>query len=153
MAKEQTFTRTEFFSLDKLKDFDGGKMLAAFGEEMKYAAMSCNDRPNDKSPRKVTLEFSLTPVVEPNTGACEGVKLTMKAKSKVPERKSKAYELGIRANGSLLFSNANPENVNQRHIDEEIEKNSAGDKKPAVKPEVVTKPKSKSDDEVNLDGI
>ena len=137
----------EIFTLDKLKDFDGGRILAAVQEEMKYIGLSCRDRPNDKTPRKVTLEISMVPVAEPNTGACEGVSMSFKAKSKVPERKSKTYQLGIKQTGAVVYSSNNPENVNQRHIDDVLEKKPAKGgvgEKPAVKPEVETKPKAKS---------
>ena len=128
----------EIFTLDKLKDFDGGRMLVAFSEEMKYAAQSCIDRPNDKSPRVVTLTLSLVPVAEPNSGACEGVKLKMKAKAKVPDRKSKEYDLGIKQTGAIVFSTNNPTNIRQRHIDDAIEEKGGKPAAAAKKSEVDT---------------
>lgn len=128
----------EVFDLGKLANFDDARIMQAFQEELKYAALSCHDRPGDKSPRKVTLEMTLIPVQEPNSGGCEGINVKFKAKAKVPERKSREYSLNTNRAGQLIFSTTNAANAAQKTFeDAEEEKGRKGVTKAATKPKAV----------------
>lgn len=100
------------FTLDNLKDLDGGKAAFAFEQHVKRAALDCMDRPGDPKPRTVTLVVSLIPVMEPG-GDCTDVEAQIHAKSAVPPHKTKPYSFGLRRNGVLVFNPDSPDNVNQ----------------------------------------
>jgi hypothetical protein len=58
--------------LDTLKDLDFGRPAVAFEQGLSDAVRDCNDRPGDKRPRHVTLDFVITPVVG-QEGLCDEV--------------------------------------------------------------------------------
>jgi hypothetical protein len=79
---------------------------------MADAVRDCIDRPGDKRPRKVTMEFVIVPVVEEN-GSCEGVTGEFKVKTTIPHRQTKPYSFGLNRQGKLFFSEESPSNVDQ----------------------------------------
>jgi hypothetical protein len=100
------------FTLESLRDLDGGKAAVAFTQHVKRAALDCLDRPGDKAARKVTLEISLIPVMEPG-GDCTEVDVQIKASSAVPKHQTKPYSFGLRRGGMLVFNPDATDNVNQ----------------------------------------
>lgn len=100
------------FTLDTLKDLDGGKAALAFEQHVRRAANDCLDRPGDQTARKITLEIKLSPVLNADL-TCDEVKAQIEASSAVPKHRTKEYSFGIRANGMLVFSQDSPDNVNQ----------------------------------------
>lgn len=100
------------FTLDNLKDLDGGKAAAAFETHVRRAAMDCMDRPGDGKARKVILEVTLSPVMDP-AGDCTEVEAQIHAKSTVPPHRTKPYSFGLRRNGVLVFNPDSVENVDQ----------------------------------------
>jgi hypothetical protein len=100
------------FTLDTLKELDGGKAYEAFMMQLGRAALDCYDRPADAKARKVTLEVCLTPILEPG-GDCTEVKAQIHAKSVVPPHRTKEYSFGLRRGGQLAFNVDAPDNVNQ----------------------------------------
>jgi hypothetical protein len=53
------------FKLENLVDLDGGKACVAFEQHVRRAALDCMDQPGDNAARKVTLEITLKPIMEP----------------------------------------------------------------------------------------
>jgi len=104
-------------SLDSLKDLDDGRVLVAFGHELKRAVMDCIDRPGDKNGRTVSLEFKLTPIIGED-GTCDGANGEFAIKSKVPTRKSKSYEFNVNRKGHLIYSSNSPDDIDQTTIDD-----------------------------------
>lgn len=104
-----------------LADLDDGRIATAFEHEIKRAVQDCYDRPSDKKPRTITLEFQLTPITENNGGVVEteGCHGEFKIKSKVPERRSKTYEFKANKQGHLSFSSNSPDNHDQTTIFDE----------------------------------
>lgn len=100
------------FTLESLKDLDGGKALLAFQTHVHRAAVDCMDRPADAKPRKVLLQVEILPVMEPG-GDCTEVALTIQAKSVIPPHQTKAYSMGLRRNGVLVFNPDSPDHVDQ----------------------------------------
>jgi hypothetical protein len=100
------------FSLDTLKDLDGGKASAAFEQHVRRAALDCLDRPGDPAARKVTFEVSLSPRMDP-TGDCTEVEVQIRASSVVPKHQTKPYSFGLRRGGMLVFNPDSTDNVNQ----------------------------------------
>jgi len=100
------------FTLENLKDLDGGKAAVAFLQHVSRAANDCSDRPGDKTARKVTMEITLLPVMEPG-GDCTEVAAQIRVSSTVPKHQTKAYSFGLRRGGILVFNEDAPDNVNQ----------------------------------------
>jgi hypothetical protein len=110
----------ESFSLDNLTELDGGKASLVFEKHLRRAALDCYDRPGDPAGRKVVLEFVLKPVLDED-GSCTEVSAAIAAKSSVPVHKTRAYSLGLKPNGSLVFNPDSPDRVGQSTLfDEEV---------------------------------
>ena len=106
------------FSLDNLKDLDGGKAAVAFEHHVRRAALDCIDRPGDNAARKVTLEITLKPVMDPQ-GECTEVEAQIKASSAVPKHQTKPYSFGLRRGGMLVFNSDSIDAVDQTTIFDE----------------------------------
>lgn len=100
------------FTLDALRDLDGGKAAEAFRLHVQRAALDCLDRPADPKPRVVTLQFSVAPVLETD-GSCDRVEVQINASSKVPNHRTRVYSFGLRRNGILVFNPDSPDSVDQ----------------------------------------
>jgi hypothetical protein len=100
------------FTLESLKDLDGGKAGMAFEQHVRRASLDCLDRPGDESARKVTLEAVIVPVRN-DDGTCDGVTIQFHSSSAVPKHRTKLYSMALRANGMLAFNPDAPDNVNQ----------------------------------------
>lgn len=107
-------------TLNSLSEIDNGRVAEAFMQDLKHVVQDCIDRPSDKNPRVVTLEFTVVPIPENNQGIveCSDVDGNFKIKSKVPTRKSKTYSFRANKQGQLCFSTNSPENVDQTHFDD-----------------------------------
>lgn len=99
-------------TLESLENLDLGKASLAFNQQIKRIAVDCLDRPGDVNARKVTLEVAAKPVVN-DDGSCERVKLQIQVTSKIPSYRTRVYDLGLRKNGVLVFSEDSPENFDQ----------------------------------------
>ena len=100
------------FTLENLENLDLGKASVAFNRQIRRIAEDCLDRPGDVNPRKVTLEIVAKPVTN-DDGSCERVKLQIQVASKIPSYRTRVYDLGLRKNGVLVFSEDSPENIDQ----------------------------------------
>lgn len=100
------------FTLDNLESLDLGKASIAFNQQIRRVAEDCIDRPGDGNARKVNLEILVKPVTEAD-GTCERVKLQIQVTSKVPSYRTRVYDLGLRKNGMLVFSEDSPDNFDQ----------------------------------------
>lgn len=99
-------------NLKALEDFDGGKAAMSFNGHLARIAADCMDRPGDTKARKVTLTFTVVPVISPD-GTCDDVKAKFHIKSSVPDHCSKEYSLGMRRNGVLVFNEDSLDNIDQ----------------------------------------
>lgn len=99
-------------TLDSLEKLDMGKANEGFALHLKRAALDCMDRPGDDKERKVVLEIAVKPLMLPD-GSCDEVKAQIQVFSKIPNHRTKVYSFGLRRNGSLVFSEDSPDNVNQ----------------------------------------
>ncbi len=103
--------------LETLKDLDFGRPAVAFEQAMAVAVSDCCDRPGDKRPRKVALEFIITPIIE-QEGHCDQVEGEFKIKTVLPHRQTKPYSFGLNKQGRLFFSEHSPQNVSQTTFDD-----------------------------------
>lgn len=99
-------------TLGSLKHLDFGKADEAFKLHLKRATLDCLDRPADDKARTVTLQVELKPILEPG-GDCVELNAQMQVTSKMPTHKTKVYSVGPRKNGSLVFNEDSPSNINQ----------------------------------------
>jgi hypothetical protein len=104
-------------SINSLAELDGGKVSAAFLHDLRRIIQDCIDRPGDKTARTITLEFSAKPQVGQEL-VCEGVEGKFRIKSRIPERKTKAYHFQTDRSGGLFFNANNPSNPDQTTIDD-----------------------------------
>lgn len=104
-------------TLDSLNQLDDGRAVIAFQHELKRAVLDCIDRPGDKKPRTVSLEFKLTPIVA-DDGSCEGAMGEFEIKGKVPTRKTKTYSFQVNKQGHLAYSSTSPTNIDQTTFDD-----------------------------------
>lgn len=102
----------KYLSLAALKELDGGRVYEAFDQAMKRVVADCEDRPGEERPRTITLKADLMPV-RGDDGRCEGVMGTFRVAETIPNRKSKTYSFGVKADGRLFFSTEDPTNVQQ----------------------------------------
>lgn len=104
------------FGLDSLPAFADGTLDLAFKQHIKRAISDAEDRPGDKKPRKVSIEFEIIPVVLQD-GACTNVEIEAKIKSAIPPHISRPVDCKIKNGGRAVFNDMSPDNVDQRTID------------------------------------
>lgn len=75
-------------------------------------ARDCINRPGDKTKRKVTLEFYVSPIPDPDTGEATTAGVQIECKSKVPVFRSKRYEMRL-SNAGLTFNADFPDDIDQ----------------------------------------
>lgn len=103
--------------LETLKDLDFGRPAVAYEQGIADAVRDCIDRPGDKRPRKVSMEFVIIPMVE-QEGDCNEVMGEFKIKTVLPHRQTKPYSFGLNKQGRLFFSENAPDNVDQTTFDD-----------------------------------
>lgn len=102
-------------TLSTLKDLDFGRPAVAFEQAVADAVRDCKDRPGDNRPRRVTLDFTLIPLID-ETGDCNDVQGDFRIKLSCPNRQTKPYQFGLNRNGQLYFSENCPENPDQKSM-------------------------------------
>jgi hypothetical protein len=90
------------FSFKELSEMDGGRIALAVDRAIKRVAEDCEDVPGEKQKRTVNLQIEMKPVLDP-AGFCERVDVAIQVKEKVPTRKSRVYDFGLRKNGVLTY--------------------------------------------------
>lgn len=101
--------------LKALQEMDGGRIGKCFQAHVQRAANDCDDRPNDKTKRKVIIELHITPV--PDTSDPKNIYLDrcdveVECKSKLPTHRSKVIQMKPHARG-LLTNRDFPDDLNQ----------------------------------------
>lgn len=107
----------EQLTLSMLKQFDLGKVDAAFAAELKAVVNDLRDRPTDKSVRKVMLTLELTPVAEEGTNDCDVAEVRFTIASKFPKRCTRAYQMGVKQNNTLMVNDLSPTDCRQGTLD------------------------------------
>jgi hypothetical protein len=104
------------FDAKALAVIDGGRIAEAINQELRKAALDCDDRPGDKRARKVTLQLEIVPKVD-DRGNCDSVDVTAQVKAIHPSRKSQKFDMSLRKNGVLAFNEESLDNADQRTLD------------------------------------
>jgi hypothetical protein len=107
-------SRTQTVPLDfsNLAGLDEGRINKVLCAHLQRIAMDCINRPSDKTKRKVSLEFTVSPVIDVDSQECESAKIEIECKSKVPVHRSKPYEMRVTSKG-FLFNRDFPDKVDQ----------------------------------------
>ena len=103
------------FSTLALATIDGGRVAAAINQELKKAALDCDDRPGELRPRKVVLELLMVPVVD-ERGLADHVKVAAKIKASHPDRRSRVFDMALRKGGKLAYDEESLENIDQQTL-------------------------------------
>lgn len=82
-------------SLHTLPDLDSGVIAAQFDEFIKQVLQDCDERPNDKSARKVSLELQFVPVPSATGQVADEVELSFHIASRIPKAKSRSYHMPL----------------------------------------------------------
>ena len=104
------------FDAKSIAIIDGGRIGLAINQELRKAALDCEDRPADKRPRKVTLTLDMVPVCD-DAGDVESVFVSAQVKAIHPSRKSRKFDMSLRKNGVLAFNEDSLENVDQKTLE------------------------------------
>jgi len=104
-------------SLDTLKDFDYGKVDAAFRKELANAVRDLVDRPGEKKKREVVLQVELVPRVEQQGDVVEA-DVEFVVWSRIPKRRTATRPTAVTKQGQLVFNDLAPDNPNQATVDE-----------------------------------
>ena len=98
----------DFSNLAKI---DNGRVDRLLRHHLGRIANDLIARPGDPGQRKITLEFCVVPIASPE-GECDGCRVEIEAKSKVPVYRTKSYEMRV-TNGGLSFNQDFPDTLNQ----------------------------------------
>lgn len=101
--------------INNLKVLDGGRIEAAFQQEIKHVVLDLMDRPGDDRERSVTMKVLFKPICD-ETGECERVNVRMDIGSKLPNRKTRVFDMKARKSSKgpmLVFNEDSLDNVDQ----------------------------------------
>jgi len=101
--------------INNLKVLDGGRIEAAFQQEIKHVVLDLMDRPGDDRERSVTMKVLFKPIVD-EAGECERVNVRMDIGSKLPNRKTRVFDMKARKSSKgpmLVFNEDSLDNVDQ----------------------------------------
>lgn len=100
-------------TFDSLEDLSDGRIAMLLKRHFTQVSGDCMNRPNDKTKRKVILEFSFTPVPDhDDLSVCERVDCEIECKSKVPVYRSKIIQMRPHRTG-FIFNQDFPDDLNQ----------------------------------------
>jgi hypothetical protein len=94
-----------------LATIDSGKVDKLLRFHLQRIAADLQARAGTRNPRKLVLEFSFVPISD-EIGDCEGCKVEIEAKSKIPVYRTKTYEMRVVNNG-MLFNQDFPDSKDQ----------------------------------------
>lgn len=103
------------FTAASLATIDGGRVAAAINQELKKAAMDCDDRPGERRPRKINVALEMVPVVD-ERGLAESCKVRATIKASHPDRRSKVFDMSLRKGGKLAYDEESLDNVDQQTL-------------------------------------
>lgn len=99
------------FTLKNMHLVEGGLVGVVFDEHMARIAKDIEDRPGDKTARKLTVTISVEPRIRGKD--CDEGAVQVAMKSSIPDHKTQTISVGLRKNGILTFNPDSEDNVNQ----------------------------------------
>ncbi|MEW4569335.1 hypothetical protein AB1L88_15830 [Tautonia sp. JC769] len=107
-------------SLETLHTLDLGKVNEAFKTQLARVVQDCLDRPGEQKARKVTLEVTVTPILDPD-GDCTDARVQMQVVASTPKLRTREYSMGIRRGGGLVFNEDDPADITRPTMFEDQE--------------------------------
>jgi hypothetical protein len=104
-------------NLEGLAMIDGGRVDAAVNHHLTRAIADCEDRPGDKTARKVVLTMLVKPVMLQD-GAVTDASVECEVSSTVPKHVSKTVDCRLKQGHRAIFNDMSENNVDQMTIDE-----------------------------------
>lgn len=101
--------------LEGLSLIDGGLVNAMFKHHILRVSRDCADRPGDVGPRTLTLTITSVPVVTPQ-GVLDHIVTDIAMTSKLPNHRTKMYQMRFDKQEGLLFNSAFADTVDQRTL-------------------------------------
>lgn len=97
----------EGLSLATLEVLDP-RIEVLFQKQVQLIANDCMNRPREKAKRKLIFEMQFEPMVDPDTGECEEVKVSIDGKSTLPPFRTRPYPMHVTKAG-LKFNSEVPD--------------------------------------------
>lgn len=94
-----------------LATIDNGKVDKLLRFHLQRIAADLLARPGLDTQRKIVLEIGFVPVSD-DEGECDGAKVEIEAKSKIPVYRTKTYQMRVVNNG-MLFNQDFPDSIDQ----------------------------------------
>lgn len=102
----------EFSQLGDLQNVSGGELALSFERVLTAQLADCSDRPAVKSPRKITVTMSMTPVVG-QEGALADILTEFEVSGKMPVVRTRQISMGLKGARALVYNDRSPENRHQ----------------------------------------
>lgn len=107
----------ERFGIASLATIDNGRVREGFEQAFERLEQDCRDRSGIEKPRTLVLTVNVVPLCDPS-GKLESCNVDFQITEKLPERRSKVYNMATLRDGGLLFNELSPEEARQRTLDE-----------------------------------
>ena len=104
--------RLGFGALDEL---DEGRIGIVLRQHLQRIASDLFDRPGEATKRKVTIEFLVTPNLDPDTLQLRSATIEIECKSRAPVHRTRPYEMGVDQNG-FVFNRDAPDSIDQHTL-------------------------------------
>lgn len=101
--------------LEGLSLIDQGLVNVMFKHHLLRIARDCADRPGEVGPRQLTLTITAVPVMS-QQGELDHVKSDIAMTSKLPNHRTKVYQMRFDKESGLLFNQSFPSEVDQRTL-------------------------------------
>lgn len=105
------------FKAENIMALDDGRLAIAIDHDLKQLITDIEDRPGDKSVRKLEIVLAVEPYADVDGAeiTLAGAKIDWATRVKVPKRQSRQIDAQATGQG-LLFNSAAPENARQTTI-------------------------------------
>ena len=107
-------TQLQQLSFDSLAELDDGRINRLVKHHLARIASDVIDRPADKTARKVTIDFIVKPIIQPD-GECDEAAVEIECKSKIPTYRTKKYTMRA-TKGGLAFNRDFPDELDQTSL-------------------------------------
>lgn len=98
------------------ESLDGGRINEAVKQELRRVVLDMEDRPADDKPRTVELKMTFVPQLD-DQGLLDSVNAKFVVTSKVPARRSRPINFGVRRGGMLVFNDLSEDDIHQGTIE------------------------------------
>lgn len=114
------------FTINNLKALDLGVVNEAFQRFTQRIVEDCCDRPGEKKPRKILLQFAFVPVASPGQNDCDEVAVSCQLKSKIPDHCTRNIVMRPTTAGQLYWNPELPDEPDGKTLWEESDDASDG---------------------------